>query len=126
MINSKILAQTLMKLSQSQDSEKTVARFFKYIEKQNLCGLLPQVKKYIEQKKEEFSSKNTVVISTKHDLSESDIRDIISITGAEKDAIVKIIKDTNIVGGFSVLYQGNIYDGSLRNHITQLRNRLTH
>lgn len=126
MVDSKVLAQTLMKLSQSQDSEKAISSFFDYLEKQNLRGLLPQVKNYIARKGAESSLANTVIISTKHDLSKSDISDIVALTGAGSDATIEIVKDNTVVGGFSVLYQGNIYDGSLRNHITQLRNRLTH
>ncbi|MGB0925124.1 MAG: F0F1 ATP synthase subunit delta, partial [Minisyncoccia bacterium] len=72
------------------------------------------------------STANTLVISAKHELSKTDIDEIISLVGADKNVATEIISDESIVGGFSATYQGNIYDGSLRNQITQLRTRLTH
>ena len=126
MIDSKVLAQTLVKLSQSKDAEKSILEFFKYLGKKNYLGLLPQIKKHIERLGEASSEAQTVVISTKHDLSELETKEILSLVGAESSDKVEIIQDETVVGGFSVTYQGNIYDGSLRNQITQLRKRLTH
>ena len=126
MVDSKILAQALMKISQSDNSEKSINAFFDYLKKKNFLGLLPQVKKHIKKERERLLKAKTLIISSKHDISEQEKQEIISLVGAEKDVEVKIIKDESIVGGFSATYDGNIYDGSLRNQITQLRNRLTH
>lgn len=124
MIDSKILAQTLMKISESKDSEKSITAFFEYLEKKNFLGFLPQVKKHIERFKETSSKKQTLTISSKHDLSESEIKKIASLVGADENIVTEIIKDETIVGGFSATFDGNIYDGSLRNQITQLGQKL--
>lgn len=124
MIDSKTLAQTLIKISQSKNSEKSIAAFFDYLKKKNFLGLLPQVKKHIERSRETLSQTQTLVISTKHQISEAEIKEIISLVQADKDVHVELIKDESIVGGFSATYQGNIYDGSLRNQITQLKTAL--
>ncbi len=126
MIDSKVLAQTLIKLSQKDDSEKSISAFFDYLKRKNFLGLLPQVKRHIEQESKHLSETQTLIITTKHDLSDAEIKKIISLVGADADVSVEVIKDETIVGGFSVTYQGNIYDGSLRSQITQLRKRLTH
>jgi F0F1-type ATP synthase delta subunit len=126
MIDSKILAQSLMKLSESDTDEKSVNGFFEYLKKKNLTGLLPQIKKHLIRQKESSSVLHTLVIASKHDISKSDIENIKSMIGADNSVLVELIKDESIIGGFSATYDGNIYDGSLRNQITQLRNRLTH
>lgn len=125
-MDSKVLAQTLMKLAQSKNSEKSIEQFLSYLKKKNFLGLLPKVKKHIERYEKNSSQENKLVISSKHDLSDSDIKNIISLVGADTDVTLEIIKDEAVVGGFSATYAGNIYDGSLRNQITQLRTRLTH
>ena len=120
MIDSKTLAQTLVKLSKGKDSEKSVKAFFEYLEKKNFLGLLPQVKKHLERSLQDSSQAETVVISSKHELSSPEIKEIISMIGADSNVATEMIIDESIVGGFSVVYQRNIYDGSLRNQITQL------
>lgn len=124
MIDSKVLAQALMKISQSENNEKSVNAFFEYLKKKNFLGLLPQVKKHLERSVDDSSQAQTLIITTKHDLSESETNEIISLVGADKDVQVEVIKDETIVGGFSATYRGNIYDGSLRNQITQLKTTL--
>jgi F0F1-type ATP synthase delta subunit len=126
MINSKNLAQALIKISQSENAENKINDFFKYSQKKNFLSLLPQVKKHIKKERERLLKAKTLIISSKHDISEQEKEEIISLVGAEKDVNVEIIKDESVIGGFSATYDGNIYDGSLRNQITQLRNRLTH
>lgn len=126
MINSKTLAQTLIKLSQGKDSEKSITTFFEYLKEKNFLVLLPQIKNHIIRATEVSSKANTLVISSKHTLSDTEINEIISLVGADKNVEKDIINDESIVGGFSATYRGNIYDGSLRNQITQLRTRLTH
>lgn len=124
MIDSKVLAQTLMKLSKSENSEKSITAFFDYLDKKNFTGLLPQVKNHIKRFSKISSNEQTLIISSKHDVSESEIKDIISLAGADENVVVEVVIDETIVGGFSATYQGNIYDGSLRNQITQLKTKL--
>lgn len=125
MISSKVLAQTLLKISKSKNSEKAIKVFFEYLEKKNFLALLPQIKKHLKRKEEESSQTQTLIISTKHDLSSAEVKKIISLVGAKDNVVTEIIKDETIIGGFSATYQGNIYDGSLKNQITQLRTKLS-
>ena len=124
MFDSKTLAHTLVKLSQTENAEKALEQFFTMLEQKNLLGLLPNIKKHIERFEESSSSHNSLIISSKHDLSEKDQSAIKKLVGAEKDAAVEVIHDETVVGGFSAVYQGHIYDGSLRNQIVQLRTQL--
>lgn len=121
MTHSKVLAQTLMKISQSKDSEKLVDRFFDYLEEKNFLSLLPQIKGHLKRLLEASTQEQKLVILTKHDLSEIETKEIISLVGADKDVPIEIIKDESIIGGFSATYHGNIYDGSLKNQITQFK-----
>ena len=125
MVDSKTLAQTFVKLMKTENSEKSISKFFDYLKKKNLLGLLPQVKKHILRQEKLASAENTLSISSKHDLSESEIKDIVSLVGADKTVSVEVIKDEAVIGGFSAIYAGNIYDGSVRNQMTQLGKRLT-
>ena len=124
MINSKILGEVLIKISKSKNGEKSIEAFFDYLKKKNFVGFLPQIKKYIIKKNKESLETNSLIIYTKYEISDKDIKNIISLVGADQDTKVEIIKDEKIIGGFSATYRGNIYDGSLRNQITQLEAKL--
>lgn len=125
MTDSKVLAQTLMKISKSENNEKAITKFFDYLKNKNFLGLLPQIKRHIERQIEQSSKTNTLIISSKFELSEIETKEIISLVGADKNSTIEMIKDETIVGGFSATYRGNIYDGSLRNQITQLSTKLS-
>lgn len=111
--------------SQSQ-IDKFIDSLSSVMENENPISLLKDIKKKIEHFKELNSHQNTLTISSKHTLSAQDQSDIISLVGAEKDVIVECIQDDSVVGGFSAVYKGRIYDGSLYNQIIQLQNKLEH
>lgn len=125
-MESKKLAQTLIKLSQSENADTAISEFFSFLKKKNLLGLLPQIKKHVVRHTERESASDKLVILTKHELSEKEIKQIITLVKADKNIETEVIIDTTIVGGFSAMYNGHIYDGSLRNQITQMRTQLTH
>jgi F0F1-type ATP synthase delta subunit len=126
MFDSKNLARTLIKLSTGPHADKAIEAFFIMMQQKNLMGLLPNIKKYIERSRELTSHYNNLTITSKHTLSTQDQADIIALVGADKDVIVQCIQDDSVVGGFSAVYKGHIYDGSLRNQIIQLRGQLRH
>ncbi len=126
MTHSKILAQTLIRLSQSENAEKLIETFFEYLKKKSFLGLLPQIKNHIQRESETLLRKQTLTISSKHTLSKLEIEEIISLVGADDSVDVDLILDSNIIGGFSTSYNGKIYDGSLQNQINQLHGQLTH
>lgn len=126
MFDSKNLARTLIKLSTGPHADKAIEAFFIMMQQKNLMGLLPNIKKYIERSRELTSHYNNLTITSKHTLSAQDQSDIISLVGADKDVVVACIQDDSVVGGFSAIYKGHIYDGSLRNQIIQLRGQLRH
>lgn len=125
MMNSKLLAQSLMKISQKETSDESVDAFFSFLKEKNAFYLLPQIKKHLDRDIQKTLAQNKLVISSKHNLSDSEIEQICSLVGAEQNVEKEVLVDESLVGGFSAVYKGNIYDGSLRNQITQLKNQLT-
>ncbi len=124
MIDSKTLAETLLKFSTSDDAEKKINNFFYYLEKKNLLSFLPQIKRYLLQKQKSSEHFNTLYIRSRFSLYWEDIEEIIRIIGVTKDAPVEFIQDENIIGGFQVIYKEKIYDGSLFHKIDQFENTL--
>lgn len=124
MTKSKILAEALLKLSQSKNGEKAINKFFDFIQEKNFSGFLPQIKKHIERQGCISAQEKNLIISTKYELSKEEIEEVKKLVGAEKDSVVEVIIDKNIIGGFSATYKGNIYDGSLRNKISQMKTAL--
>lgn len=124
MVDSKTLAQAVLKLASKPNAEKNIEKFIAYLAESNLQGLLPQVVAHIERITLRSAQSNTLHISSKFKLSDVDVKNIQTLAGAES-AIVEEHVDESVIGGFSATYAGFIYDGSLENQITQFKNMLT-
>ncbi len=124
MTNSRTLAKVLIKLHRSDNSGELIEDFFDYLRRNDLISLLPQIKSHFKKHMNVLLDKKTLKIYSKYKLSELDLKEIISLVGADNNSIIEMVSDDFIIGGFSAIYNGNIYDGSLRSQITQLSTEL--
>jgi F0F1-type ATP synthase delta subunit len=121
MIRSKQLASVLqLMLRQTKDVRSAVDRFVSYCEKRKLTHLLPMVVKHMEYFEEKEKQRNTVIITSKHPLSETELKKIIAVSGSPKDARVYTNLDDKILGGFKAQYDYRMYDASVRTAISKL------
>lgn len=123
MVDSRTLAQTVLELTTKPDSEKHIEAFINYLKTNNLQGLLPQVIDHIDRITSRKSESDVLRIRSKYELSEDDVKNIQSVTGAKNAPITQHVDET-VIGGFSATYAGYMYDGSLQNQITRLKNML--
>lgn len=125
MLDSKTIAQALIQISLSENADKKIEEFFNYLREKNLMALLPAVRKHVERLSKNESDFNKLVISSKHDLSDKDIKDIKKIVEVE-DVKLELVKNNDVIGGFSAVYQGHIYNGTVQNQLTQLSQLIRH
>ena len=123
MIDSRTLAQSVLKIATGPNGEKHLDAFINYLKTNNLESLLPQVIDHINRITLRQSESEILRIRSKYKLSESDVEHIQSVTGAG-DAIVTQHVDEAVIGGFSATYAGYMYDGSLQNQVTRLKDML--
>ncbi|MFT6361081.1 MAG: F0F1-type ATP synthase delta subunit [Candidatus Paceibacteria bacterium] len=124
MIQSRTLAQTALTLLEKPNAEKQIDAFLEYLRVNNLTGILPQVLAHIGRLQSKTSEDDTLHIYSKFELSDTEVNDIRSTTGAT-DASVEQHIDESILGGFSATYKGHIYDGSLKSQVIRLKTMLT-
>lgn len=123
MVDSRTLAQTVLALTTKADSEKHIDAFINYLKMNNLQGLLPQVIDHIGYITSRQNESDVLRIRSKYELSESDVHHIQSVTGAENAPVTQHVDET-VIGGFSATFAGYMYDGSLQNQVTRLKNML--
>ena len=124
MLNSQTLAQTLLELSRSENADAQTKQFFVYLKEKNLHGLLPQITAQVIRLQQKADDFNTLAISSAYKLSDREIEEIITITGAPTDVRVSTEIDPSIIGSFSARFQGKMYDGSLSNALSQMNKAL--
>lgn len=121
MLSSKTLAQSLTKMS----SEKQVQGFFNFLEKKKLMNLLPQIKKHLVVINQEQQAFNTLHISSKYLLSDSEVNQIKKVVNADESTHVVTHTDESIIGSYKAEFQGKMYDGSLETKVQKLQKALT-
>lgn len=124
MVDSRTLAQTVLELAAKEDANKHLDTFIQYLKDNNLVALLPQVLAHIERITAQSAERQSLHIKSRYALSEAEIKHIQSVTGAIGSPVTQHI-DESILGGFSASYNGNMYDGSLENQVTRLKDMLT-
>lgn len=124
MVDSRTLAQTVLELTAKKDANKHLDTFIQYLKDNKLVVLLPQVIAHIERISAQSAETQSLHIKSRYILSEAEIKHIQSVTGAVDAPVTQHI-DESILGGFSASYNGNMYDGSLENQVTRLKNMLT-
>lgn len=123
MVDSRTLALTVLEIATKENSEKYIETFLEYIKTNNLQGLLSQVIDHIGRITARKNESDILHIRSKYELSESDVQHIQSVTGAENATVTQHVDET-VIGGFSATYAGYMYDGSLQNQVTRLKNML--
>ena len=123
MVDSRTLAQTVLKITTQPDSENNINAFINYLKSNNLEGLLPQIIDNIHRITSRLNESEILRIYSKYELSEADVQHIQLVTSAENAQVAQHVDET-IIGGFSASYAGYLYDGSLQNQITRLKDML--
>lgn len=113
-ITSKRLAKALI------SSLKTDA-FEEFVERNHLGALMPNVVKNLERMSAEIKSENTALILVSHEISEPYVKLIEKLIEKEKSHPVKIEIDESLIGGFKAYYQGQVFDGSVKNYLKELK-----
>jgi len=123
MVDSRTLAHTVLKIAAKDDVQKHIETFINYVRENNLVGLLPQVIDHIDRITTRQDESKVLRIRSKYELSDSDVEHIKNVTGADNAEVAQHIDET-VIGGFSASYAGYMYDGSLQNQVTRLKNML--
>lgn len=124
MVDSRTLAQTVLELATKKDAQGHLDTFIQYLKDNNLLVLLPQVIAHVKRISAQSAETQSLHIKSRYALSDAEIAHIQSVTGAHGAPVTQDI-DESIIGGFSASYNGNLYDGSLENQVTRLKNMLT-
>lgn len=125
MPSSKELAKTLQELMKQEHADQLVDEFFMYLEEKNLLGFLDQIKLEVMRLEKEEAEFNTLVIESKHHLSDDEIRKIKTLVGAREDTLHRLIVSPETIGSVRALYQGKRYDGSLETAFNAMKTQLT-
>jgi len=123
MTDSQTLAHTVLKIATKPNSDKHIDAFINYLKTNNLQGLLPQVINHIHRITLRQNESEILRIRSKYQLSELDVQYIQSVTRAENALVTQHVDET-VIGGFSATYAGYMYDGSLQNQVTRLKDML--
>ena len=125
MIDSRTLADSLIQLSKEHGEEKGLKLFSQYLTDKNLIGLLPQILHHIKQLSQQKNEDMILTISSKYELSKSEIQQIQKIAQADDtNIVVETIIDPDVIGGFSAEFRGYLYNGSLENTLSQFKKAL--
>lgn len=122
MITSRQLSRALIEsvLSNPETAEIILEKFEKFLEKNHLQKLLPNIVKSLEDELKRMDERGSLHITTSHKTSKetiSTIENFVKKTSRDKTLIKE---DEELIGGFVARYNGLIYDGSVKNHLKQL------
>jgi F0F1-type ATP synthase delta subunit len=123
MVNSKQLAKALieMVLSDKVSFDVVLDNFEKYLKKNHLTRLLPNIIKSIEGEIERYEKENSLQIISPHQLGKESITKIEEFVEKTAKSKTYLEEDETLIGGFVAKYKGKVYDGSVKNHLKQLK-----
>jgi F0F1-type ATP synthase delta subunit len=123
-MNSKNLAESLIALVNDGMSERdALAKFFDYVQANNLEFQLPQVLRHLERISREEQDFESVQVQTPFPLDDGAVNAIKTKLGAG-DAQVSVSEHPDLIGGFRAMYKGMLYDASMQNVLKQLQGQL--
>ncbi len=125
MISSRRLAQTLITLAADYEQAKITAVFGHLLTRYGLPVDRLSLIKYLSYLAAEQERRERLTIISSHQLSETAIKKIRHLTGADKRAKAEVIIDSELIGGFRAEYQGRLFDYSLVGRLKQLKEKLS-
>jgi F0F1-type ATP synthase delta subunit len=127
MISAKNIATAVYRLADEEGEDAGVLgqKFFRFLETNNLQAQARQILYYIEQEYKKEKDKNTLFIWFAVLMENNGIvEQIKNFVKAPRSALVQVKEDKNIIGGFIALWQGEIYDASIRANLDRLKQAL--
>jgi F0F1-type ATP synthase delta subunit len=118
----KALFKTLKKYPDQE--EKVIDSFFDFVVQKKLESYLPNILKIIEAEFVKIEKKEKLRIISAETLNKKTINLITKKVGADNKVVIENEKDEEIIGGFVAYFEGLIYDGSILNQITKIKNNL--
>lgn len=121
-MNSKSIASALFSLLQQGTPLETVVEGFeRYIQKNHLEGLVPNILWYLAYYADRQQRNESVELVVAHDVSTDLASEIASFVGAPSTSRVQTQKDASIIAGFIARYDGTEYDASAKTQLARLR-----
>lgn len=121
-VSSKQLAKYLIEtLKQGVNPKELSENFENFLKKNHLETLLPNIVENLLKEKENLEAKNSLHITTSHEMKEKMIKGIEDFVGKEESDKTKVSVDESLIGGFEAVYKGKIYESSVKNYLKQLR-----
>jgi F0F1-type ATP synthase delta subunit len=119
-LNSQEIARSLWTLSKKENSETSVDQFIDYLKKTGQISLLAKAHGYLQRYSEHETAHETLVIYSRHLLSEDSLKEVKSFVGASENTPVTNILSDSVIGSFQASYRGVVYDGTIANALTQM------
>ena len=123
-MKSRYLAKALMAMEKESNLNTAVAKFMNFLQKNNLIYFLPQILVYLQQESLKQKNQNTVKISASFKIQDILEVKIKKLTGADSKVKTDFLLDKDLIGGFKAEYDDIIYDGSLKNQLNKLKEKL--
>ncbi len=127
MLSSKKLSQILLSLvNKKGGTDEVVEGFISFLKEKKALYLLPAIREHLKRTHKDLLQKEEILVYTRYNLSENDLEEFKELMGIPVDVSVRQIQDETLLGGFLVIYDGHIYDGSLKGQVEHLKNTLTY
>lgn len=123
--SSRNIAKALVQsLRDGADPSKLAKSFSKYLEENHMQGLAPNILRNLDREVADLEKKTTVDIRVSHEISASLLKEIEKKVGKKPEDKSTILVDKDLIGGFRAVYQGKVFDGSIKNYLKELRSTL--
>ena len=119
-LNSQEIARSLWALSKKDNSEKNINHFIEYLKKTGQISLLAKAHEYLKRFGQQEKVHETLVIYSRHPLSEDSIKEIKIFVGAPDNTEITNELSDDVIGSFQASYRGVVYDGTIANALTQM------
>jgi F0F1-type ATP synthase delta subunit len=119
-LNSQEIARSLWALSKKDNSEKNINHFIEYLKKTGQISLLAKAYEYLKRFGQQEKVHETLVIYSRHPLSEDSIKEIKIFVGAPDNTEITNELSDDVIGSFQASYRGVVYDGTIANALTQM------
>lgn len=126
MLDSKKISEILLAQASKEGGEQFVEGLISFLKEKKALHLLPAVSKHLKRNHKDLLYTERAHISSRHALSDEDIARIKKTLDIPSSVLIEYSIDEHLLGGFLVMYNGHIYNGSLQGQVDQLKNILTY